>query len=234
MLSRASQVGILAVGTLLFASVGHADSIAVVNGDFDTLPTGGLSTACDGTPPGCSYEFGSVPGWTQSGPSGFSGGGEFRPGTDVGITKFFDSLPNGNPIVGFSNGATLSQTVGTTVEDGVTYTLQVALGERNDYPGEGSAELLLSGGGGTVTIPCVGPAPTKGNWSTCTATFTGTAAEIGDSITIELLSSGDQGDFDNVTLTDSVDTPEPSSLLLIGSGLLGLLGLAKRKISQLA
>ena len=62
---------------------------------------------------------------------------------------------------------------------------------------------------------------TDGNGSTFTATCTDTQAEAGDSITIELLTSGTQGNVDNVRFSDNLSSavPEPSSLLLLGVGL---------------
>jgi hypothetical protein len=54
---------------------------------------------------------------------------------------------------------------------------------------------------------------------------------------IELTSAGQQTDFDDVQLSDPpsdgpVSTPEPSSLLMLGMGLLGVLGVVGRKQVQ--
>jgi hypothetical protein len=62
-----------------------------------------------------------------------------------------------------------------------------------------------------------------GNWSTYTASFTGSPLTAGDTITIQLHSSGNQANFADVRLTAS-PVPEPGTLLLFGNGLL-LLGI---------
>jgi hypothetical protein len=73
---------------------------------------------------------------------------------------------------------------------------------------------------------------------------TGSSVAAGD-LTIELTSVGAQSDFDDVQLTVNraensvgdlaVDTPvaapEPSTLLMLGSGIFGLMGFAFRKSS---
>jgi hypothetical protein len=126
----------------------------------------------------------------------------------------------------YSNGGTISQTVGVTVQEGEIYTLMVDLGHRrDDVPFMGSADLLV----GSTTVPAIGDEPSPGNWSTYTARFTGTAANMGDTITIQLNASGVQETFDDVRLTEE-PAPEPSSMLLLASGVLGLAQVIRRTL----
>ena len=82
-----------------------------------------------------------------------------------------------------------------------------------------------------------GATPDLGQWSTYTATYTGTAEDAGKSISI-FLSSNDQGNFDNVRLdadgghdeeinieavTPPSNVPEVPSSVLVGMGLGGLI-----------
>jgi hypothetical protein len=101
------------------------------------------------------------------------------------------------------------------------YVLRVDLGNRLDKGFTGSADLLING----KTYAATGSVPAEGTFSTWTATYVGLAADVGQSITIELKANGPQGNFDNVHL-DIV--PEPASLLLIGSALF-VLGTLKRR-----
>src|SRR5579872_6478929 len=119
--------------SLLFVATGRADIISVANASFETLPSGGLPNSCSGT--GCAYSVGAIPDWTVSGSSR-----QFQPGAG----PYFNSLPDG-PTSAYSNGGVISQTVGDTVQAGVTYTLMVDLGYRTDAAFDGSADLLING-----------------------------------------------------------------------------------------
>jgi len=100
------------------------------------------------------------------------------------------------------NGGTITQTVGT-VSPNTTYTLRVDLGLRSDgLSSLGTVALLV----GNTPVYATGLAPTPGNWSTFTATYGSTAADIGKTLTIQLMATGNQSDFDNVRLTAS--TPQ--------------------------
>jgi hypothetical protein len=192
----------------LFSSIGWANAITVNNFSFETLPPGGLPLACG---VGCQYSLDVIPGWTNS---GFSG--QFQPGAVP--NTFFDTLDLG-PTIGFTHGPTISQTVAPSVALGVTYTLQVDIGERKDIGSGASVDLLINGnryfGSGAFVF---------GGWSTFTATYTGRAADVGDPITIELNvgGGGGQGDFDNVVLSDNLNAvPEPASFGLLASAIAG-------------
>lgn len=166
----ASLLGLL----ILMTTAASADPITVNNPSFEILPPGGLPIAC-GT--GCSFSEAAIPDWTNG---GFSG--QFIPGTQVGNFSFFTTVPD-EITVAYSNSGTISQTVGATVQAGVIYTLQVDLGWRNDLPAfVGTADLLVNGNQYFAT----GATPVQGNFSNFTATYTGLAADVGASITIQL------------------------------------------------
>jgi len=214
---------LVSVATLLLcASAAVAGPISVVNFSFETLPLAGLPTHCAFA--GCLFGGGPIPGWSNTA----GAVAEFQPGNPANTHYFNNPLPDG-PTVAASSGPIIFQPVGPTVQTGVVYTLMVDLGRRADQglPFTASADLLING----HIISAIGVTPGAGNFSNFTATYTGLAADAGDSITIQLRSSGVQAEFDNVRLSDSTvaSVPEPASVTLLGLGLASFLIFARRK-----
>jgi len=202
-----------------------AATISVANASFETLPSAGLPTTCS-VPTGCSYSNASIPGqeipgWAMSA-TGLTG--QLQPGPSSGNTAFFDTVPDGLTIA-YTNDGTISQTVGATVELGLTYTLLVDVGLRNDCCTFGAVNLIIGG----TRIAATGTSPAAGQFSTFTATYTGLAGDVGKSIGIELSAVGEQGDFDNVRLSDDANVPEPGSMILVGLGLAATLAVASKR-----
>jgi len=223
------------LATLAFAAApAFASLIPVNNYSFENYPA--LNGVGCTSP--CAYDTGAISYWGGT-PTINAPLGQIQPGGPTGIIPdaLFFTLSD-QPTSAYSNGVTISQTVGATVGVGTAYTLSVAIGQRRDSGSYGgSADLLIGAtalnGNVAHTILAVGTAPTLGNWSTFTTpTYWGTAADAGASITIELRSVGvegivtHQGNFDNVQL-DAV--PEPASFLLIGSALLALKAFRRRR-----
>jgi hypothetical protein len=209
-------LGALSLAVLPFSA--SASPLLVNNFSFETVNAPGLTNAC-GT--GCSYSVGNVAGWTSSGLTG-----QFVPGTQVGNFALLNTLSDG-PTSAWVNGDTsgpgmLFQTLGSTVQLGYIYTLLVDIGWRNDTANLGVARLLING---TVYSGSFVGSPSQGNWTTEMITYVGTAADVGSAITIQLRSTGAQGNFDNVRLdaTAPGTVPEPA---LSGAIALALIGLA--------
>ncbi len=185
-----------------------ATPVSVSNYSFETLPSGGLPTLCGGS---CAYSNGPIPGWNDTGTTG------------QWITGGFNGNPNaidGN-VLAYSNYGSLWQDVGSAIA-GSTYELSVDLLHRTDGVLAGVAQLEI---GGVPVVTVSGPDAGPGTWNDWTGTYAATAADAGKTVTILLSNnSGDyQADFDDVRL----NVPEPDTLFLLGSGLLGLLALCR-------
>jgi hypothetical protein len=196
--------------------------ITVNNPSFEILPAGGLP---NGAGPGASYSVDFIPGWINTPFLGLGlMSGQFQPGTDVGNTTYFDTLSDGITSA-YTSIPGIEQTVGVTVQEGVIYTLLVDVGWRKDAALTGNPRLKVNG----VFYDGVGVG-IQGGWATFTTTYVGLAADVGSSITIFLDSASFQGNFDNVRLSDStIEIPEPASFTLLGTALLGLFGLNRRR-----
>jgi hypothetical protein len=194
-----------------------ASSIFVANSSFETLAAGFPMATCGGV---CGYNWGpnAIPGWITD--NGSSTGALIMGGY------------NGNPgatdgnVMAWSNGGFLMQTTGTAVA-GVTYTLQVDLLHRIDAAMAGIVQLEVNG---TPVATATGTDLGPGTWSTWTTTYTATALDNGNNLTILLSAGSTQGDFDNVRLNDSTsDAPEPASFAFLGLGLTGIATLRRRR-----
>ena len=214
---------------IVCASSSFATPITVKNFSFEELPPvpgvtppppPPLPFVCGGV--GCSFSSGAIPGWST-----MDAVGQFLPGANPPTNNhnYFNSVPDGIAVA-YANDGTISQTVGAKVGLGVLYTLMVEQGLRNDdVPDPGLVELII---GDNAPIFAVGLSPSRGEWSTFTATYTGVAADVGKSITIALVSRGPQGDWDNVRLDAAGTIPEPGSISLIGVALVAIARVARR------
>jgi len=131
-------------------------------------------------------------------------------------------LPDGSTIA-WSNGGTISQTLtGISLQPNSTYTLIVAVGHRLEgYQTDYNIQLEA---GSTVLATVTGS-----NWPITQGSFmdvvlkysTGSTVTPGD-LGIVLGSSGPQGNFDNVRLTEHVPEPSSLSLMVVGLAFAGL------------
>lgn len=221
-------VGILALGCAIFStSIGFAAPIQVDNASFETLPVGGLNN--DNCGPGCMYSTGTpIPGWMING--GTIEIGQFQPGVQDGNLAYFNFVPDGITVA-YSNGGSIFQKVGPTVEVGVVYKLQVELGFRKDSPDPGFVELVIGDNAPIIATSDVPAVQFSGDWLTYTAIYKGVEEDFGKSITIELFTDAPQGDWDNVRLdaTSAAAVPEPGTIPLIGAALVALVGVVRRK-----
>lgn len=235
-LSKLRVLGLILTFSSLAAGAAFADPVTVLNPNFATLPTPAPAFYFQDQG---YYTQTAIPDWTSSNPAaGYSG--QWYPNSSAFVGA------NAATLVAYSNGSTLSQTVGATVVTGDVYTLTVDIGWRDDPPYQndytGAANLLVDGVKYAATPNTT---PRLGYFTEYTATYTGLLADAGDPITIDLVSTdvnnvNYQASFSDVALnytpfvppippTPPSVTPEPSSFSLLGLGLVAVVGYSLSK-----
>jgi hypothetical protein len=157
------------------------------------------------------------------------------------------TLPDGGQIgnltAGVRNSTTydrrLIQTTGYAVADSDVFTLSFYVGKGLDSAGDwawqGVTAQLLDGTGAVIGSQDYTTAPTGGTFALQTLTATATSANSG-LVGIQFIGHSPSGAstlyqeyIDNVSLSVVTSTPEPSTLVLLASGLFGLLCYAWKK-----
>lgn len=206
------RLGIIAsLCLMVFSGVAEAIPISINNPGFEAvvLPDGA--------------DVSDVPGWTTT----FNSQGTWN----VSTRHFHGEAPEGQSVA-YNNSGDLFQVLSAVLHPETTYTLQVDVGQ---FVGPVDYAIELWADDQLLVREISSPA-TLGVFNTSTLTYDSLSGDpgLGSPLRINLHAFGASTQFDNVRLDatsdlDPAPVPEPSTLILIGSGLTGMIAFGKRR-----
>lgn len=205
------------VGAAILLSSAHA-SIVVANADFEA--GGALANS---EPIFGDWELG-ISGWTTSGTAGVMD-------PNLSGNAVYNSAPAaiGTRVAFLAPGASMSQTLGTVIAAGTSYTLSALFGDRVTHVAGGSFGFYAGNTSNIIgTTSVINPG--DGLWASQSYTLDAAflAAYVGQQLGIIFFGgSTGQLNIDAVSVSEQV-VPLPAAIWLFGSALLGG-GLIKRR-----
>lgn len=218
-------------------STAEGASIPIINSSFEELAPGVVLGVRNWTCNPCFQAGGTVTsepivGWTIL---DIGDAGTFRPSANEypgggGLSTPATGIPDGVNVA-FSNGPDISQVLSEQLTSNQTYTLNVGVGNRNDLSLPDFTIALLAGGNllTSVDASSLASLPANGTFATVSLSYFAASNDplLGQNLEIQLINNGGgQVDFDSVSLNN---VPLPASLYLFGSGILGMIGISRRK-----